>query len=124
METIRTFSKKLRKNMTDEEKTLWFHLRAKRFSGFKFRRQIPINKYIVDFICFSKKLIIELDGSQHIDESNRFNDKVRDEFFKSQGYEILRFYNNQINNKLEDILIKIFNQLNSPLPYPLPQWAR
>lgn len=108
METIRNFSKKLRKNMTDEEKTLWFHLRAKRFSGFKFRRQIPINKYIVDLICFSKKLIIELDGSQHLDEINRFNDKVRDEFFKSQGYEILRFYNNQINNDLEDVMIKTF----------------
>ena len=102
--------------MTDEEKTLWFHLRARRFSGFKFRRQVPINKYIVDFICFSKKLIIELDGSQHLDENNKLNDKLRDEFFNAQGYNILRFYNNQINNELENVLSNIFNQLNSPSP--------
>lgn len=116
MKYILNFSKKLRKNMTKEEKTLWYHLRAKRFSGFKFRRQVPINKFIVDFVCFSQKLIIELDGSQHLDDENKINDTSRDEFFESQGYTILRFYNNQINNELANVLHEIFNHLNTPSP--------
>jgi len=62
--------RQLRKNMTDVEHALWRHLRLRQFSGYKFRRQQPIVKYIVDFVCFEKKLIIEVDGSQHSEQAD------------------------------------------------------
>ncbi len=64
------FARTLRKTMTDAERALWFHLRAKRFQGWKFRRQQPIGNYVVDFVCFEACLIIELDGGQHTEEAD------------------------------------------------------
>jgi very-short-patch-repair endonuclease len=77
-EKRRAFAKELRVGSTDAERLLWFHLRAKRLDGFKFRRQHLLDKYIVDFICLESRLLIELDGGQHADACNRENDKVRD----------------------------------------------
>ena len=64
----------------------------------KFYRQVPIGKYIVDFLCKDKRLIIELDGSGHLEEKQKIHDKIRDEYLKSLGYKILRIYNNELNN--------------------------
>lgn len=99
--------KKLRKNATPQEIIAWSRLRAKRFHNLKFKRQYPIGKYIVDFICLDKKLIIEIDGSQHKEKNQEIYDKERTEFLESLGFRILRFWNNEINNNLEGVFLKI-----------------
>jgi very-short-patch-repair endonuclease len=85
-----TFARQLRKTMTDAETRLWHELRAKRFESYKFRRQVPIGKYIADFACLTHKLIVEVDGSQH-EGSN--TDVTRDLWFNSQGFRVLRLWN-------------------------------
>lgn len=72
-------AKNLRKRATDTEQLLWQHLRAKRFGGLKFRRQEPMGPYIVDFVCFGKKVIVELDGGQHALQAEMENDSIRDQ---------------------------------------------
>jgi adenine-specific DNA-methyltransferase len=103
--------KNLRKNSTPQERIFWSRVRAKRFTGLKFKRQYPLGKYIVDFICLGKKLIIELDGSQHKEENQERYDKKRTEFLEKLGFKILRFWNNEINDNLEGVFIKIENLL-------------
>lgn len=95
------FAKELRKNMTDFELKLWYYLRAKRFMGLKFKRQVPIGNYIVDFLCTDNNTIIELDGSQHLKQIE--HDEIRDYYLKSKGYKIIRILNNEINN-IEGVL--------------------
>ena len=107
----RSFAKQLRSNMTDVETKLWQQLRAKRFEQYKFRRQVPIGPYIVDFICFEKRLIIELDGSQH--EGSSY-DLKRDVWLRSQDFRVLRFWNNAINSALDGTLIAIHDALAQP----------
>jgi very-short-patch-repair endonuclease len=120
---LRRSAKTLRKNMTDVERDLWYQLRAKRFDGFKFKRQVPIKKYILDFVCFEKKLIIELDGGQHVDQAD--HDAKRDLFFEEQGFRVLRFWNNDVVENKEGVLQMILRALHeSPLPNPLPQGER
>jgi len=70
---IKNITKCLRKNLTEAERLLWKYLRAKQLEGYKFRRQQPIDKYIVDFICFEKRIVIEVDGGQHTVEKGRDN---------------------------------------------------
>jgi very-short-patch-repair endonuclease len=101
----------LRKNMTDAERLLWSKLRANQ-SGVKFRRQQPIENYIVDFVCFEQKLIIELDGGQHF-ESER--DTKRDDFLRASGYRILRFWNNEVLRNIEGVLEVIRENITLPL---------
>ena len=120
------FAKQLRSNMTEAERKLWGALRAKRFDGFKFKRQVPIGRYIVDFICFEKRLIIEVDGGQH-SESKR--DAVRDRWLVSQGFHVMRFWNVDVFQALDGTLIAILDALNQgPSPaaarHPLPQGER
>lgn len=98
--------------MTIFETKLWQHLRDRRFCKVKFRRQVQIQNYIVDFVCFEKRIIIELDGSGHLDETQSEYDKVRDEFFKSQGFKILRFWNNDIDKNFNEILDVIYKAVN------------
>lgn len=98
--------------MTEFEQKLWFHLRDRRFCKAKFRRQVPIQNYIVDFVCFEKRVIIELDGSGHNMAEQMEYDKERDEFFKSQGFTVLRFWNNELNNSFEDVLNAIYKAIN------------
>ena len=86
---IVNFSRQLRRNQTDVEKLLWKHLRSRQFMGLKLRRQQPIGNYIVDFVCFENKLIIELDGSQHIDDKDKDNE--RDGWLNSQGFTVIRY---------------------------------
>jgi very-short-patch-repair endonuclease len=86
-------ARKLRKDMTDAEHALWRLLRDRRMEGWRFRRQEPIDRYIVDFICFEARLIIEVDGGQH---SESESDKKRDAHLRSQGFCVLRFWNNDV----------------------------
>ena len=84
----------LRKNLTDAERFLWQHLRLRQMGKFKFRRQQPIDNYIVDFVCFERRLIVEIDGGHHSEQSGQ--DERRDEWLKKQGFTILRFWNNEV----------------------------
>ena len=102
------FARHLRRNMTDVEVKLWNALRGRRFEQFKFRRQVPVGKYIADFVCFEKKLIVELDGSQHQDSRH---DEIRDAWLKSQNFRILRFWNIDINQALDGSLLAILDAL-------------
>ena len=95
----------LRSNQTTAEKILWKHLRAKRFHGLKFRRQVPIGSYIADFLCLERKLIIEADGAGHRLQKRR--DEKRDWSLMQKGYTVLRFTNDQINSDLQWVLDQI-----------------
>lgn len=97
-------AKILRQNQTDCEYIMWQNLRGRRLNNIKFRRQIPIGKYIADFLNLEKKLIIELDGSQHLDDKQIEYDNLRIEFLIQLGYKVLRFNNNDIMNNLETVL--------------------
>ncbi len=99
----------LRKNPTPEEYKLWNFLRNKNL-GVKFRRQHGIGPYIADFYCKEKNLIIELDGAQHGNEKEY--DKERDDHIKTLGIKVLRFWNSEINKNIEDVLIKIKEEIN------------
>ncbi len=96
-------SRKLRNNLTEAEKKLWYYLRNNNL-GEKFRRQQLIGTYYVDFICLKKYLIIEVDGGQHYDSAD---DKIRDNFFKKEGFTVLRFWNNEVLENIEEVLEKI-----------------
>jgi very-short-patch-repair endonuclease len=98
-------AKELRRNMTEEEKILWQHLRANRLEGFHFRRQQIIGKYVVDFYCHAAALVVELDGGIHAQQIER--DKERDEELVARGLEILRFKNEQVRHDLANVLTRI-----------------
>ena len=97
-----TTARNLRKRLTDTERLLWSKIRAKQIDGCKFRRQSPIGKYIVDFVCHEKRLIIELDGGQH--SENIEADRQRDKWLGEQGYKILRFWNNEVLTNIDGVL--------------------
>ena len=86
-------ARRLRKSMTDGERALWRLLRDRRIDGWRFRRQEPIDRYIVDFICFEARLVIEVDGGQH---SESETDKRRDAHLQSLGFRMLRLWNNDV----------------------------
>ncbi len=101
------FSRKLRTEQTPWEHKLWKKLRSGRFYDLKFKRQVFIEKFIVDFYCHEKKLIIEIDGGQHNREINKNLDLKRQKQLEAKGYKILRFWNNEIDENLEGVLEKI-----------------
>lgn len=96
--------------MTEFEQKLWKHLRDRRFCNVKFRRQVPIGNYVVDFVCFDKRLIIELDGSGHFEQIEY--DEKRNKFFEEQGYKVLRLWNSDLNNNFDGVLDKIYKAIN------------
>ncbi|GAB4350433.1 MAG: hypothetical protein Kow006_13210 [Gammaproteobacteria bacterium] len=104
----RRFAKALRQNMTDAERLLWKQLRAHRLLGQKFRRQAPIGRYVVDFVHFGARLVIECDGGQHNDSED---DRQRDAWLRLQGFHILRFWNHEILNETDAVLTAILNAL-------------
>ena len=101
----------LRKKQTPQEVLLWARIRKNQL-GFKFKRQHSIGPYILDFYSPEKRLAIELDGSQHLD--NKEYDTERDNFLLGHEIKTLRFWNNEVNNNIEGVLQKIFSELNSP----------
>jgi very-short-patch-repair endonuclease len=113
------FARSMRKNPTIAEREMWFLLRDRRLAEYKFRRQVPLGRYIVDFICPQYNLIIELDGGQHGE-----HDIPRDEWLKEQGFKVLRFWNNEFLENRIGVLETILGVLKTPHPYPLPQGER
>lgn len=114
------FARQLRRNMTDAEKLLWYHLRGHRFFGAKFKRQQSLGNYIVDFVCFEVKLVIEVDGGQHLESES---DNQRDAWLQGQGFQTLRFWNNEVICETESVLEKIL-QVITPSPPPLSHKGR
>lgn len=110
-------ARSLRSEQTPAERELWQQLRAKRFDGFKFRRQQPLGRYIVDFVCLAQRLIVELDGSQHAESADY--DSIRDAWLQQQGFHVLRFWNNQWSTEREAVLEAVWRALHEELP-PLP----
>ncbi|MDO8293211.1 MAG: endonuclease domain-containing protein [Gallionella sp.] len=98
-------AKTLRRTQTDVEQKLWYYLRAHRFMGKKFKRQKPMGRYVVDFVCLEEKLVIELDGGQHAE--NIEYDQQRDSWLRSEGYKVLRFWNNELMGETEGVLERI-----------------
>ncbi len=109
--------------MTEAENLLWYYLRAERFLGFKFRRQVPIEGYVADFACVHPPVIIEVDGGGHTTQQEK--DKIRDEVLRKRGYKVLRFWNNEVFENIEGVSMTIKNALEtSPLPHPSPARGR
>jgi very-short-patch-repair endonuclease len=117
---VRGFARFLRKNQTDAENLLWSKLRSRQLENAKFRRQAPIGKYIVDFLCLEKRMIIEIDGGQHNESSEAEKDKNRTRQLERKGYRVLRFWNNEVLENLDGVLEKISIELN-PHPNLLPK---
>lgn len=105
----------LRKNATDAEKRLWQQLRGQQLNAHKFRRQHVLGIYIVDFVCLEAKLIIELDGGQH--QQQIAYDQKRTEYFVALGFTILRFWNHEVLQETDAVLLQILQYLS---PNPLP----
>jgi very-short-patch-repair endonuclease len=108
----RTRAIELRKEPTPAEATLWAYTRNDQL-GFSFRRQHSIGNYIPDFVCIEKKLIIELDGSQHLEQEEY--DKERTKYLESQGYKVIRFWNNEVINDLNGVIRVIQSTLETEL---------
>ena len=122
----KNIARNLRKNPTEAEKILWQRLRNRQVEGLKFRRQRILGSHIVDFVNFERKLVIELDGSQHGVEKER--DWKRDRWLQTQGFEVLRYWNNEVFENVEGVLETIRARLLAPLPLPPPaspsKWGR
>ncbi len=103
---MQRFQKSLRLGQTEAEARLWYHLRNRHFQELKFKRQHILQGYIVDFVCLEKKLIIELDGGQHMNQ--QVYDKKRTSAFKTEGFQVLRFWNSDVLNNTEKILEMIY----------------
>ena len=101
MQKIR--AKQLRKNSTDAEHQLWRVLRSRQLAGHKFRRQQPLGGFIVDFVCFEKRLVVEVDGGQHNEPLQAANDSERSTWLEQQGFRVLRFWNHEILREIESV---------------------
>jgi very-short-patch-repair endonuclease len=108
----RDFARNLRTNSTDAERRLWSILRCEQLKGYKFRRQAAIGDYVVDFVCFSHDLVIELDGGQHSAESARRYDLLRTAWLESQGFRVLRYWNHQVFENLDGIADVVWRALS------------
>jgi very-short-patch-repair endonuclease len=120
-------ARKLRRRQTDAERVLWFRVRDRRLGGWKFRRQMDLNGYVVDFCCPDARLLIELDGGQHGVSVER--DAKRTTNLEATGYLMLRFWNNDVMNNIDGVLEEILKSLKPqpfepPHPNPLPLGER
>jgi very-short-patch-repair endonuclease len=110
-------ARKLRKNMTRQEFKLWLHLRELRKLGFHFRRQAPIKSFIVDFVCYRPRLVVELDGSQHAEERHGLQDRQRDAQLATDGFKVVRVWNNDVDSNLNGVFDLILHELGAT-PHP------
>jgi very-short-patch-repair endonuclease len=120
-------AKRLHRRQTDAERLLWFRLRDRRLDGWKFRRQFPVDRYVVDFFCADAHLIIELDGGHHAIQSDA--DAARTKSLETMGYLVLRFWNNDVMHNIQGVLEEIMTALGRsssepPHPDPLPYRER
>lgn len=108
------FSRKLRHEMTDAEKHFWRHLRMRQLYGVKFRRQHPVGKYVLDFACIEQKIAIEVDGGQHME--NPKQDEIRTAWLEAKGWQVLRFWNNEVLQNIDGVL-QVIEVALTPSPF-------
>jgi very-short-patch-repair endonuclease len=106
---LKNRARELRKNMTDAERWLWQHLRNRDLSGFKFRRQRPVGPYIVDLVCLERRIVIEIDGGQHVEKAD--HDEKRSQYLREKGFEVIRFWNHEVLQNGEAVLESIYSLL-------------
>ena len=123
----RIAAKRLRRELTPAERKLWHALRAHRFQDLHIRRQVPMGRYIADFICHANRVVIEVDGEQHGFDREAARDRTRDDWFESQGYRVLRFANGEVLREPESVLDTIYarffrmlRRIGRAPPRPLP----
>jgi very-short-patch-repair endonuclease len=121
------FARQLQRNQTDAERVLWFRLRDRRLAGSKFKRQVPLDRFIVDFCCSDAKVIVEIDGGQH--DQNKQLDANRTRVLEAMGYFVLWFLNNEVLSNINGVLEEISRTLNlqrsePPHPSALPEGER
>ena len=117
-QTVQT-ARRLRRQLTDAEQVLWSALRDSRMQGIKFRRQHPFGPYVLDFFCVNAQLAVELDGGIHDQPEQKDYDAERTAFLEANGLRVLRFRNEEIADKLDDVMRAIL-EAASPTPCPLP----
>jgi very-short-patch-repair endonuclease len=120
---MRGRARALRTNLTNAERILWHLVRAHRLNGIGFRRQTPIGPYIVDFVSHSAKLVIELDGGQHYDNSHEARDARRDRFLRTKGFRVLRFSNLDVISNIEGVWDMIAAAVGEAVAPSLPSPA-
>jgi very-short-patch-repair endonuclease len=111
-------ARELRANQTDAERKLWRSLRLLKTEGFHFRRQVPIDSFIVDFACLSARLVIEIDGGQHNMTPGRLGDEARDAHLRRRGFTIVRFWNNDVMANPEGVIEMVRRELARRAPHP------
>ncbi|MCE2404008.1 MAG: endonuclease domain-containing protein [Dehalococcoidia bacterium] len=112
--SVTSRARRLRKQSTDSERALWRLLRNRELAGYKFRRQTPIGQYIVDFVCLAKKLVVEIDGGHHQEQSEY--DDERTSSLEARGVLVLRFWNNQLLEETDSVLQAILVALEEESP--------
>jgi very-short-patch-repair endonuclease len=98
----------MRRIPTDAEQKLWLLLRDRRFDGIKFRRQVPFGSYILDFACFERRIVVEVDGGQHADSKI---DEIRDSRLRAEGFDVVRYWNNDVLSNPEGVLTDLLERL-------------
>ncbi len=101
-------ARRLRRDFTEAERALWRILRDRRFAGFKFRRQVPFRNYILDFVCYESRVVVEVDGGQHADSSA---DQLRDKTLVREGFRVVRYWNNDVLSNPEGVAVDPLRQL-------------
>ena|SRR5438874_2110197 len=111
-------ARELRKNLTDTERFAWYRLRQRQLGGHRFRRQVPLGQYIVDFVCLERRLILEFDGGQHAERVTY--DEQRTRWLERQGFRVMRFWNNEVLQEWEAVEQVILEALEKATPHPNP----
>ena len=105
-------ARELRNAMTDAEVILWSRLKRLRTDGFHIRRQAPFRGYFLDFVCFERRVVIEVDGSQHADDEHAAHDRLRDAVLSREGFRVLRFWNADVRKNLDGVMYSVLMALN------------
>ncbi len=108
---LKQYSRQLRENMTDAERKLWAKIRRKQVEGYQFYRQKPVGDYVVDFFCPRAKLVIEVDGRQHLSDEMAEYDRIRDEYMSSLGLRVLRFTNTDVLTHIDGVIKSIEGEI-------------
>ena len=118
MDAMRLRARELRNDATDAERHLWRYLKLRQLAGLRFRRQVPIGPYVADFLCPQARLIVELDGGQHVERIDA--DEARTRVLVDLGYRVLRYWNDDALLRTQDVLDDILRYATSTLPQPSP----
>ena len=113
-------AKALRRRLTEHEAKVWLRLREWRSSGIKFRRQVPLGPYIVDFACFHPKIIVEIDGGQHTLDDHACRDAKRDAWLESQGFTVFRAWNHEVHNDISAVMNGLMTLIQNKSGPPSP----